>query len=370
MSTATRHSPKRTIARIQRLCCLGIGGEMLISSLLREVDDLVPSRNGMFLWAGPRQELINIYATGPAATLLPIYLTEYHNQRERDLLMTFTEAMRADWPSEAGDFFARTLKVDRDDFARSDLFNQLYRPIGGEQGMLLRVRERGKPLGAIGLLRSSRETSFSSADSRRLESIAAFIAHAVARRSETETFVAGEEHSLIIADRDGRIRHAGSDALPLLLMALHPRWSPATRWQSLNESAPEIVSLCRALCAVGRGVAGCPPPTLQRRNQWGDFVLRAYWLGPTDGEELTEYVGVTIERRLPRALAAFRHIEQLPLTSREKELCLLLARNPARQDLAHEMGVGASTVVTHMRNIYAKLGVHGRSALIDALFPR
>jgi hypothetical protein len=103
-------------------------------------------------------------------------------------------------------------------------------------------------------------------------------------------------------------------------MALHPRWSSATRWQSLRESLPEIAELCRALCAVGKGVAGYPPPTLKKRNQWGDFVLRAYWLGPTDGEELTEFVGVTIERRLPRMLAVFRRVEQLPLTAREKEL--------------------------------------------------
>ncbi len=141
-----------------------------------------------------------------------------------------------------------------------------------------------------------------------------------------------------------------------LIVALH--------WRSLRESLPEIARLCHALCAVGRGVAEWPP-TLRRRNQWGEFILRAFWLGPTDGNEVTEFLAVTIERRVPRMLSAFRRIEQLALTSREKDLCLLLARNPARQDLADEMGVGASTVITHLRNIYAKLGVRSRAALID-----
>jgi DNA-binding CsgD family transcriptional regulator len=366
MSRPSGFSAKRTIARFQRLCCLGISGELLMPLLLREIEGLVPSLSSMFLWAGPQQELVNMYATGPAAALLPTYLTEYHNQREREILLTFTEVMRAFWPTEAGDFFARTLKVDRDEFKRSDLFNQLYRPAGGEQVMLLRIREHGKPLGAIGLLRSGREALFSSVETRRLESMAPFIAHAVGGGSDADSFVEGDERSLVITDRDGQIRHAGPDALPLLLMALHPRWSPATRWRSLRESLPEITRLCHALCAVGRGLAESPP-TLRRRNQWGEFILRAFWLGPTDGNAVTEFFAVTIERRVPRLLATFRRVERLALTSREKELCLLLARNPARQDLADEMGVGANTVITHLRNIYGKLGVRSRAALIETI---
>jgi hypothetical protein len=51
MSGTARHPAKRAVARIQRLCCLGVGAEALAPLLLREVEDLVPSRNGMFLWA-------------------------------------------------------------------------------------------------------------------------------------------------------------------------------------------------------------------------------------------------------------------------------------------------------------------------------
>ena len=40
---------KQTLARIQRLCCLGIGSEMLMPDLVREVTELIPSQGGMFL---------------------------------------------------------------------------------------------------------------------------------------------------------------------------------------------------------------------------------------------------------------------------------------------------------------------------------
>jgi hypothetical protein len=39
---------KQTLARIQRLCCLGIGGEMLMPDLMREVIALIPSGGSYF----------------------------------------------------------------------------------------------------------------------------------------------------------------------------------------------------------------------------------------------------------------------------------------------------------------------------------
>jgi DNA-binding MarR family transcriptional regulator len=70
--------------------------------------------------------------------------------------------------------------------------------------------------------------------------------------------------------------------------------------------------------------------------------------------EVTQHVVVSIGRRVPRILAAWRRVEALPLTSRQKQLCLALARKPGRDDLAEIMGVGKSTAVSHLRSIYGK----------------
>ncbi len=61
--------------------------------------------------------------------------------------------------------------------------------------------------------------------------------------------------------------------------------------------------------------------------------------------------------------------EDLPLTGREKQLCLLLAHARSRQDLADAMGVSTGTVITHQGSIYAKLGVHSRAELVASLLP-
>jgi DNA-binding CsgD family transcriptional regulator len=152
-----------------------------------------------------------------------------------------------------------------------------------------------------------------------------------------------------------------------MMMALLPCWSPLTNWHGMHGSAPQISQLCRALAAAADGRLGQPPPVLQLRNPWGRFVLRAYWLGPADGTEQTRDIAVTVERQVPRVLALRRRVESLPLTAREKQLCLLLARDPSRHDLADAMGVAASTVVTHQHSVYAKLGVHNRAGLLAEL---
>jgi DNA-binding CsgD family transcriptional regulator len=152
-----------------------------------------------------------------------------------------------------------------------------------------------------------------------------------------------------------------------MMMALLPYWSPTAKWHNLRDSAPPIRQLCPALAATAAGQIGQPPPALRLRNPWGEFVLRAYWSGPTDGNEQTQHIAITIERRVPCALALRRRVENLPLTAREKQLCLLLAQEPSRQDLAHIMGVAVSTIITHQHSVYAKLGVHNRAGLLAEL---
>jgi DNA-binding CsgD family transcriptional regulator len=167
----------------------------------------------------------------------------------------------------------------------------------------------------------------------------------------------------------GGVLHASEQAQHLLMMAFLPFRSPAADWRGLGQPRPEIVALCRSLTATAKGKIGQQPPALRLRNPWGEFVLRAYWFGPTDGVEQTHQIGITIERRVPRALTLRRRVEELPLTGREKQLCLLMAHERSRQDVADAMGVSTGTVITQQSSIYAKLGVRSRAELLATLAP-
>jgi DNA-binding CsgD family transcriptional regulator len=361
---------KQAFAHVQRMCCLGIGGEMLMPDLMRALTELIPSRQGLFFWVGPNLEVTNSYNTF-SASLLDLYFKEFHNTpREYDFLKPVSSI--ATWsPRTPVHQLGDHLCVDQTTFQRSDFYNAIWRTAEVYQPLSVRVREAGRNLGVLHIYRAAGEVAFGPDDLKILASIASFVAHGLTRPALGEDAFAGrDDYALFVADREGIVRHADFRARLMLEMALNPRFVPTTPLRGPHNPVPEIVCLCRTLAATANGHIGQPPPVLRLRNPWGEFVLRAYWLGPTNGAEQTSQVGITIERRVPLALALLRRVEDLPLTAREKHLCLLLARGLSVPDLAAAMGLTASTVISHQRSIHAKLGVHSRVELLATLQTR
>jgi DNA-binding CsgD family transcriptional regulator len=360
---------KQILARIQRLCCLGIGGEMLMPELIREVMGLIPARIGSFWWLGGHFEITNMWSTFPQ-WFKDLWCKEFYDtNRELEAFRPFNEQMKLPAPGNI-QLLAHMLSVDYRDFLQSDWHNLLLRPAEVQDYMRLMVREAGHLRGLLYVYRTGGEPQFSPDDARMLGAMAGFVAHGLTPATLMEDgFADSDDRALLVADHNGVVRHADGQAQHLLMMALNPCISPATNWRGLREAIPEIAELCHRLSATARGRLGQPPPVLRLPTQWGEFVLRAYWFEPTDGVEQTRHIGITIERRVPRAVALLRRVEDLALTSREKQLCLLLARNQPGLDLADTMGLAASTVITHQRRIYAKLGVHSRAGLLAALHP-
>lgn len=361
---------KRTMARIQRLCCLGVGSEMLMPDLIKEVTAFIPSRGGLFFWVGPRPQVENTYATFSTG-ILDLYLKEFCSRsQERELLrplIAFTT-----WAASSPVLrFEQQLRVDLRTFLRSDYYNHLWRPVDNCNPLMLGLREAGRIRGVLQVFRARGERPFEPHEVKTLKSIVGFVTHAMTPSALTdEAFIDSDDRALLVANLDGTLYHAGRRAQHLLMMALNPQWSPTANWRGLRGQIADIRRLCRSLAATAEGNIGQPPPVQRLRNLWGEFVLRAYWLEPTDGTEQTRHIGVTIERRVPRALALRRSIESLPLTGREKQLCLHLAHDTSRQDLADAMGVTTGTVITHQSNLYSKLGVHSRAELVATLLPR
>ena len=124
------------------------------------------------------------------------------------------------------------------------------------------------------------------------------------------------------------------------------------------------------------------------------FGMAGYWLGEASGSEAEGlYWIVTIAavyglsmlllyltRRRPStdekrvivvtgedrfAARAEELAAEYRITARESEIMLQLARGRSAAFIADELVCSPATVRTHMKNIYAKLGVHSKQELID-----
>ena len=67
-----------------------------------------------------------------------------------------------------------------------------------------------------------------------------------------------------------------------------------------------------------------------------------------------------------RLMAHFQHTgpaanEESELTAREKEVLAFISRGLRNSDVAHQLGMAETTVATHLKSIYRKLGISSRA---------
>ena len=60
--------------------------------------------------------------------------------------------------------------------------------------------------------------------------------------------------------------------------------------------------------------------------------------------------------------------DRIGLTTREREIGVLLAYGRTQPWIAERLSISENTVGTHVRHIYQKAGVHGRQEFIDFVF--
>jgi DNA-binding CsgD family transcriptional regulator len=130
---------------------------------------------------------------------------------------------------------------------------------------------------------------------------------------------------------------------------------------------PALANLAKALAAATFDGLPRQPPIVRQRNAWGEFVLRAYFLDTMDSREPSRFIGITIQRREPASVGLLRRIEGLPISDREKQLCLFLSQGYDMVSAARAMGVTENTLVTHRRSLYSKLSVANRIGLVERL---
>jgi DNA-binding CsgD family transcriptional regulator len=370
-ASSLRPTPdKKAIASIRRLCCLGLGSQIAVPAILGELHALIPSYCNNFLWAGLHQELANLYDEGDVLLpVLPLYINEFHNKREREIVFTFTETMRRSRRSEVMRYREKTLKVDEKRFENHDFYNLAMRPTGIHDALQLAVAEHGRSIGLLNISRAQRDPEFTERDRQLLLSLAPFFAHAQVPSSTDERMVESEDRGLVIATPAGEIEYLSPQAGRLMAMAQHPvLLAPGVSLPGPGAALPPtVMRLCHDLVRIFEDKLPSAAPVCQISNAWGAFTFRAYWLDRTAGQHAVPLIGIAVERLEPLALKLWRRAEMLPLSGREIEVCLPLALGHSRAEIADRLGMSENTAINHCRNIYAKLGVQSRAELVEKL---
>ncbi len=143
---------------------------------------------------------------------------------------------------------------------------------------------------------------------------------------------------------------SGLDALPLIHAA-----SPATRIIILSQSdAPNDI-----VRAISSGVSGYLLKSARLKE-----ITEAIRTVSQGGGSLDKNVAKFILEKM--TTKEFFHIDAL--TERENEILLMLSEGLVKKEIATQLGIGYSTVDTHVSHIYKKLGVSNAPAAVSKAY--
>ncbi|HRE14989.1 MAG TPA: helix-turn-helix transcriptional regulator [Usitatibacteraceae bacterium] len=355
------------LAAIRALCGLGLPGEQLIPALLEALHRAIPSSRNLFDWTDEDGNLVRYFFEGPIdAEVARHYFAEFHNRKESPVMGAFRDAV-------LGKAVVRGAgELDRPEFFRSDLYNEVWRPQRLHTRIEAIVRGAGgRPLGSLVLYREPGDPKFTREEERLLGDLVPYVARGLESESAlAPDFVARPDRRAVLSmGLDGRLLHVSEHAHRMLLLA-HGGITPegAGRVPDLKDFA--TLSMLAAQIRSHEG-ASKRQVTLTVDNAWGRFVFEAEPLRPADGGGPAA-VHVSIQHQEPRAVAWRRALGALHLSIAQTEVCALMRAGYTQSQIAAALGIAPSTVADHVKKIYARLDVHSARELcarVDELVP-
>jgi DNA-binding CsgD family transcriptional regulator len=347
---------RASLSDLRLACCQSLGDRMVVPLALELLRELLPHQCASFAWVSDRGEVVDscLWNIDPQA-LLRYYRDFYRRPIEEEVRPSISALATSGVEIENSTSYRMRLPG-------SAIHEAFCEPL--EIGNLLRavVRADGRPLAVMELCGHRSEDAFSRRDEALLRSVLPYLAHAMTvEHAAAERWIEHGDEGVVIVDRAGHVQHADHMARHLLFLAVGGG--------SVRQGAGAVRELLARLLrqfdqSITRPVPA--PASMQIDNRWGSFSLRAHDLGETPSSP-GPFVAVRIRRRIPLTLRLLNGLRRLPLSERQKQVCLLVCRGLTLKEIAREMAIGVATVDDYLRVIYQRLGVNGREGLIMAL---
>lgn len=365
-------TPAKAAGNIRELCSLGVPAPTLLPDLLSALRKLVPADYCAHLWADDRGELCGgfIEQSGQDSHLQH-YIDVFYNQREAEVTQGFTQAM---WHAAPIRTEEENLTVPWRAFVNHDYYQQVMLPLGGLADCLkLVLRHHQRPLGTLLMVRTTRNSAcrYTHQERQRIATVYPHLCHAFSRAHDYDDSDimdhADTDPALLICDLNGAIHHLTAKARDLLYMLLnaHPSRYPGTRLSGQVPAA--LAPLLPRLHRIRDGLP-TPPACLELPTAWGRLQAAAHWLDGVAPSAIAPLVAITLTRRVPLPLLWWRRLSGHGLSHRQLQVALLLMSGLPHTDIAARLGLGFTSVTSHARQVYLKMGVGSTQQLRSTLF--
>ena len=102
---------------------MGLPAEIFIPALLEALHGIIPSDRNLFDWTDSEGQLVRYYFEGPVDhEINQHYFETFHNKREAEVMPSFREAVTGRAVVHSAE------ALDRPEFFRSALYNEIWRP--------------------------------------------------------------------------------------------------------------------------------------------------------------------------------------------------------------------------------------------------
>ncbi len=350
------------LSALRALSLEGLSAECFISGALETLHSIIPSYRNLFDWIDAQGNLVRYYFEGPIdARIATHYFEEFHNRRESEVMPAFKQAIH-------GRALVRSAaELDRPEFFRSALYNEIWRPQGLHSRIEAIVRSAGGAVthGSLVLYRAPGDPRFTREDEELLAQVSRYVAQGLERGQAAPGACADYEvvprrRAVLSLGPQGELLNLSQDALKLLLLA-HGGVTPeglARKPRREDFSSLDLLwqQHSRAAEHDSRAVS------VAVDNAWGRFRFESQKLMPLhDSHGMSIHIG--IDHFEPLTLSFHRALDTLPLSPVQRDVCLYLVRGESQAEIARHLSVAISTVTDHVRKIYTKLDVHSAAEL-------
>jgi DNA-binding CsgD family transcriptional regulator len=357
----------RQLSALRQVTALGLPAKLVISELAECLKDIVGFDSASMVFLDERLAPRDLFATHdnrPHVTAR--YLERWFN-RDEALFYPSQIRMQTD---------PKLAQIRVSDFSgrpgRTEIYEEIFKHNLHHWIAGIAIRNGARAIGNLGIGRPPSSSDFSDRDMALLAQVRPYLSQALSRQDEARNFSSEQltysETAMIVTDMAGNLQHSTSNGWRLLRQAANINADRKTYTDRTCEWARPFLAGLAQRIEMSLNGHDAPPATVAVGSPYGYFLLRAYALD-SSWSDPARLICVQIERQVPIALRLYASERYRRLSLRERKVCELVASGFSHGEVASAMGVKTSTAISHTRSIYAKLGVHERESLVDALLP-